>query len=252
MPISVTCPNGHKLTAKDKLAGKTVRCPKCEVEVTIPLADEPESDSELEMLDEWDPLASGGTEESEVGLPAADPLGDLGEFGEPHTLSELPSAPQASLPQPSTPQSRPADSASSARSAPIGLIWAAAGGGLFVGLLLVSLVGWMLLSGGETREIAVANRVSQETGLHPLRRPTSTTGSSTLNPTHLNPLLRQRRRWNRLLRKRRRPACSSFPYSRRRPRWTLSRSNPTSDLRCSSSAGKRGRLITIERAVGWP
>lgn len=29
MPINVVCPCGQKLSAKDSLAGKTVKCPKC-------------------------------------------------------------------------------------------------------------------------------------------------------------------------------------------------------------------------------
>ena len=45
MTISVVCPQGHKLKAKDKLAGKSVKCPKCGAVVTIPSPDAPESDA---------------------------------------------------------------------------------------------------------------------------------------------------------------------------------------------------------------
>lgn len=36
MPIKVTCSCGQALNAKDELAGKTVRCPKCKQPLTIP------------------------------------------------------------------------------------------------------------------------------------------------------------------------------------------------------------------------
>ncbi|MEX0586522.1 MAG: hypothetical protein WD176_07760 [Pirellulales bacterium] len=41
MPISVLCPNGHKLSCPDERAGKTGRCPKCGSAFEIPLAPEP-------------------------------------------------------------------------------------------------------------------------------------------------------------------------------------------------------------------
>lgn len=36
MPISVTCPSGHKINASEKYAGKTVKCPKCSEPIQIP------------------------------------------------------------------------------------------------------------------------------------------------------------------------------------------------------------------------
>jgi hypothetical protein len=36
MPIKVKCPNGHLLAIKDELAGKRIRCPKCEHTVLVP------------------------------------------------------------------------------------------------------------------------------------------------------------------------------------------------------------------------
>lgn len=36
MSISVTCPNGHRLTASDKRAGTSGHCPACGAEVKIP------------------------------------------------------------------------------------------------------------------------------------------------------------------------------------------------------------------------
>ena len=35
MTIRITCQNGHKLNAKDELEGRTVRCPKCNIPVTV-------------------------------------------------------------------------------------------------------------------------------------------------------------------------------------------------------------------------
>lgn len=47
-------------------------------------------------------------------------------------------------------------------SASLVAIWAAAGSGLFVGLLLVGCVGWMVLSGQRVEEVAIADPASQE------------------------------------------------------------------------------------------
>ncbi len=37
MPISLKCPNGHHLTAKESNAGKTGKCPVCKASVSIPV-----------------------------------------------------------------------------------------------------------------------------------------------------------------------------------------------------------------------
>ena len=37
MPIQLVCPNGHHLTTKEDNAGKTGKCPKCKVAVSIPV-----------------------------------------------------------------------------------------------------------------------------------------------------------------------------------------------------------------------
>ncbi len=39
MPISVTCPNGHKLKVKSKLAGKVISCPKCKAPIEVQLSE---------------------------------------------------------------------------------------------------------------------------------------------------------------------------------------------------------------------
>lgn len=38
MSIDVVCPNGHTLKVKDKYAGKTGRCPHCQMPVQVPQA----------------------------------------------------------------------------------------------------------------------------------------------------------------------------------------------------------------------
>ncbi len=51
MPIQLTCPNGHRLTAKDSNAGKTGKCPVCKAAVTIPaLAESAMTDSSVVRL----------------------------------------------------------------------------------------------------------------------------------------------------------------------------------------------------------
>jgi len=40
MPIKVTCPNGHTLKVKDKYAGQTGLCPKCQARVLVPALNE--------------------------------------------------------------------------------------------------------------------------------------------------------------------------------------------------------------------
>ncbi len=44
MPIQFICPNGHPLSAPSKQAGKTGRCPKCEVAYVTPAAAESRDD----------------------------------------------------------------------------------------------------------------------------------------------------------------------------------------------------------------
>src|SRR5262245_59771730 len=41
MPFSIVCPGcGSRLKAKDELPGRTLRCPKCRQQVTVPAAEE--------------------------------------------------------------------------------------------------------------------------------------------------------------------------------------------------------------------
>ena len=36
MTIQVTCPNGHKLKAKDSHAGRSLKCPACGATIVVP------------------------------------------------------------------------------------------------------------------------------------------------------------------------------------------------------------------------
>ena len=38
MPIELTCPCGRELVLRDELAGKLIRCPECQAELTVPAA----------------------------------------------------------------------------------------------------------------------------------------------------------------------------------------------------------------------
>lgn len=40
MPIAVECPNGHRVRVRDKLAGKLIKCPRCETPARVPAASE--------------------------------------------------------------------------------------------------------------------------------------------------------------------------------------------------------------------
>jgi len=51
MSIEVKCPNEHLLKIKDALAGRTVRCPRCQAMVVVPQpSDEVSEQSILEFL----------------------------------------------------------------------------------------------------------------------------------------------------------------------------------------------------------
>src|SRR5262245_43635305 len=41
MPIEMSCACGRALTLRDELAGKTIRCPQCQAELTVPAAPPP-------------------------------------------------------------------------------------------------------------------------------------------------------------------------------------------------------------------
>ena len=184
MPISVLCPNGHKLTAKEKLAGKRVKCPKCGSVVQIPELELPELDEGL-VLDEAasqaatesDPLASmpsSAAADDPLGLGTgfedsfpqdADPLGStdlpaLGDDPSPQVSTPSMSAsPYASV-QPASgsaaPSKREFESKPAAKLS-LAVIIGIAGGGIVLGLMCMGVVGWLLFSGSSTDEVATTD-----------------------------------------------------------------------------------------------
>jgi hypothetical protein len=52
MTISATCPKGHTLTLEEKLAGKKIRCPRCQVVFEVPYPDDDDDVEEAEAVSE--------------------------------------------------------------------------------------------------------------------------------------------------------------------------------------------------------
>ena len=139
MPIAVVCPQGHKLSAKESLAGKRVKCPKCGAAVQVPVAEPPDPGDGLTLLDV---TAAAPPSATSLGpLPAkSDPLDDLEYSLQPlNTLPPTPQAAATSGPQiPSTASPPPVPKpfqADSDAAAPAGInialiVAMAAGGGL--------------------------------------------------------------------------------------------------------------------------
>jgi len=74
MSIEVTCPNGHTLKVKDKYAGQTGLCPRCQARILVP-----------------EPAKAGMTEEAIVDLlgpPSRDDLQNLPVHQDPRHLGD--------------------------------------------------------------------------------------------------------------------------------------------------------------------
>lgn len=154
MPITVTCPSGHKINAPEKFAGKVVKCPKCSQPIQVP------------SLAEEVPMAS------EMPTPAADPFADFsanasgapadpfGEFASMPAASYAPTSysPGAYAPagggyapvsqgsvQPAKAGNKSAQSKKSVL--PLVLI-GVVGGGLVLVVLAVAVVGFMYMKSG--------------------------------------------------------------------------------------------------------
>jgi hypothetical protein len=75
MPITVECPScSARITAPDKLAGKTARCPKCHEPFTLPAPD-----AGFEVVDDDDPVVA----KPRPKMPVADPGFEVVEDEEP-------------------------------------------------------------------------------------------------------------------------------------------------------------------------
>lgn len=174
MPISVACPQGHRLKAKEKLAGKRLKCPKCGSVVQIPELGSPEPDGELVSLESTEQPApkmdlpadgetSNASEDDMFGLGDASAQSDT-LFDDNLPPLDDPLNAQAELPTAPAPQDAPMQSAvgeakteqDSSSKLNTTQIVALAGGGGVVGLLLVGLLAWLLFGGGDEEPPAVA------------------------------------------------------------------------------------------------
>lgn len=95
MPISVVCPQGHKLKAKEKLAGKRLKCPKCGSVVQIPELEPLEPDDELvshESTEPSDPQMDRPADDETSNASKDDPfgLGDASALSDPLFDADLP------------------------------------------------------------------------------------------------------------------------------------------------------------------
>ncbi len=91
MPITVLCPSCHsRITAPDKLAGKTAKCPKCQTAFVLP-SPESVADPGFELVDDDEPIMASPKKK-----PLADPGFEIVEDDEPVVASSKKKPPVAS------------------------------------------------------------------------------------------------------------------------------------------------------------
>jgi hypothetical protein len=78
MPIQVTCQCGQKLAVKDGLAGKKVKCPKCQQPLLIPGPASPSADSRAPGAVGAAPNRKGPSGDPDDEGPLADLLDEIG------------------------------------------------------------------------------------------------------------------------------------------------------------------------------
>lgn len=131
MPISVMCPNGHALSVKDRLAGTRIRCPKCQAVVEVsPVGDIDTSSA-----------ATNDADADTYSLALGNDFDSADEPQQPRPLVQKKRTSRASKPQPKSKSLSPVQ-------------WAIFGGGGVATLLLVCIVGWYFLAGGDGPERA--------------------------------------------------------------------------------------------------
>ncbi|MEZ6137529.1 MAG: hypothetical protein R3C53_21790 [Pirellulaceae bacterium] len=160
MTLTATCSNGHKLKAKEKLAGKRVKCPKCGEPVKIPAL--PIASSPLEALSNsrkvkpqtHSPVAELVTPEVAPKANNADWLADLpADFSaelpggsESWTDLSQPLADSAATPSAyAVPKAKQKPTESERKGLSPVLLFGGIGG--VVGVLLIGVVAWVLMSG---------------------------------------------------------------------------------------------------------
>ncbi len=167
MPIRFVCQNGHKLNAKDELAGRTVRCPKCKVPVVI---------EELVIAEEGaaaEPFAFGNLEPDDP-----DPFAEPFASPEPSASPSIGQSYGYSFPD-ATQQNQPARNTTAGKKAAAtsatsqNLFWklrfAIAGAGIFCCLLLLGLL-VVLMKPGDSSRASSGNTASSEKDLPRLIR----------------------------------------------------------------------------------
>lgn len=157
MPISVTCPSGHKINAPEKYAGKVVKCPKCSQAVQIPsMAEELPMAHEVPAVESADPF---GSFSANMGQTTADPFAEFANMPQAnYSPTSYPAAPYAAGPYSTggnsaasgtarasaTSGSKPAGRAQKS-GIPILWIGIACGGAMIV-LLSVAVIGFIYIS----------------------------------------------------------------------------------------------------------
>lgn len=175
MSISVTCANGHRLAAKEALAGQTLKCPTCQADVVSPVPLEPAGGEGQENQSN---VAGKGDPPDETTYPLADSPSDVrndpvpGSHPPAGSEPPPPTPPSANFKRPRQPALAPQARKDTVSAASSLALWGAAGGGLFVGLLIVAFVGLLLFGRGGRKEATVADaslesapRVAREDGV---------------------------------------------------------------------------------------
>jgi S1-C subfamily serine protease len=133
MPIDFRCPKGHKLQVADRMAGRTVRCPKCSAQAVVPSVGSEDkgevADAEIELVE-----------------PAKAPRPAPVTAARARGPSESTSAKQA--PRPAEPV-RPTQTANSTSRSPNAVVFLLAGLGGVAILVLIGVggfVGWKIVS----------------------------------------------------------------------------------------------------------
>ena len=169
MPIAVVCPQGHKLTAKDQLAGKRVKCPKCGAAVLVPELPVPELGDEVVMLEAvpqrvvpQPAIPARRPSEPAYVPPGGDTPGDAGYALQPLAAPPSTQSARSAAIAPVSPTTKPAFAAASkppsAKPVNVALIAALAGGGALAAISVLAVVGWLLLARGGDDQAIVANQ----------------------------------------------------------------------------------------------
>ncbi len=163
MPIIVRCECGQQFQAKDELAGKRLKCPKCQRPLQIPASGTGMPADPLGPTPGADPLRVGplGSDplSADFGSPAANPLNDplaMPSYNQPHSAmgASSPMVGGYGYQQPAMQQPSPASRSGMSKPLLFGIIGGSAG---IVLLAVAAITAIALFTGGsEPTPIAVA------------------------------------------------------------------------------------------------